>query len=123
MTQTDHRPAPPETLTSERPWGDFQQLSLNESSTVKIISVEPGHRLSLQRHEHRGELWCVLDGPLDVEVDEQRRTVQRGERVWVPRGATHRMGNPGSETARVLEVAFGHFDEGDIERLQDDYSR
>lgn len=106
-----------------RPWGDFQQLVRNEQVTVKIITVRPGHRLSLQRHDHRGELWQVLDVPIDITVDDRDWTAARGETVWVPRGALHRMGNSGPVPGRVLEVAFGHFDEDDIERLHDDYSR
>ncbi|GAA5141503.1 hypothetical protein GCM10023340_03330 [Nocardioides marinquilinus] len=111
------------TLVSERPWGRFEQLALNEACTVKVITVEPGARLSLQRHEHRSELWQVLDGPMQVVVDDHAWTAHAGERVWVPAGATHRMGNAGTEPARILEVAVGHFDEHDIERIQDDYQR
>ncbi|HEX2704349.1 MAG TPA: phosphomannose isomerase type II C-terminal cupin domain [Candidatus Lustribacter sp.] len=108
---------------AERPWGHFQQFVSNETVTVKIISVEPGHRLSLQRHGHRGEMWQVLDEPMDIEVDERRWVAQRGATVWVPHGAMHRIGNSGSRTGRILEVAFGYFDEGDIERVEDDYQR
>lgn len=107
----------------ERPWGDFQQFVSNETVTVKIITVQPGHRLSLQRHVHRGEMWQILDGPIDITVDDRQWRAERGEIVWVPRGATHRMGNSASEPGRLLEVAFGHFDEADIERLEDDYAR
>jgi mannose-6-phosphate isomerase-like protein (cupin superfamily) len=110
-------------FVAERPWGTFQQFVSNEQVTVKIITVQPGHRLSLQRHGHRGEMWQVLDVPIDITVDDRTWTAAAGETVWVPRGATHRMGNSGSEPGRLLEVAFGHFDEGDIERLQDDYAR
>ena len=123
MTQTSNRTPDRTTTTSRRPWGDFEQFCLNETTTVKIITVEPGRRLSLQRHEHRDEFWEVLDGPMDVRVDERRWTAQRGERVWVPAGSTHRLGNSGPEPARLLEVAFGAFDEDDIERLEDDYQR
>jgi mannose-1-phosphate guanylyltransferase/mannose-6-phosphate isomerase len=107
----------------ERPWGKFQQFVSNEQVTVKIITVEPGHRLSLQRHEHRGEMWQILDGPIDITVGDRTWPAQPGELVWVPCGATHRMGNSGSRPSRLLEVAFGHFDEDDIERLEDDYAR
>ncbi len=107
----------------ERPWGDFQQFVSNETVTVKIITVQPGHRLSLQRHVHRGEMWQILDGPIDITVDERQWRAERGEIVWVPRGAKHRMGNSGSVPGRLLEVGFGHFDEADIERLEDDYAR
>ncbi len=85
--------------------------------------MQPGHRLSLQRHDHRGEMWQVLDVPIQVTVDDRSWLAQPGETVWVPRGATHRMGNPGEQPGRLLEVAFGLFDESDIERLQDDYVR
>ena len=110
-------------VTDVRPWGDFQQLVRNEPVTVKIITVEPGHRLSLQRHDHRGELWQVLDVPIDITLGDRQWTAGRGETVWVPQGAEHRMGNSGRFPGRVLEVAFGHFDEDDIERLHDDYAR
>lgn len=123
MTQTENRPQPPSTFTAERPWGVFQQFSLNEISTVKIITVQPGNRLSLQRHEHRSEFWQVLDGPMNIEVAGESWTAEHGEQIWVPAGSTHRMGNSGTERTRILEVAFGHFDEEDIERLDDDYSR
>lgn len=115
---------PLETITgSERPWGGFEQFVHNEAVTVKIITVAPLQRLSLQRHTQRDELWQVIDGPADVEVEGQARSVHAGGRAWIPRGSTHRLGNPGTEAVRVLEIAFGHFDEDDIERLVDDYDR
>ncbi|MGL5828634.1 MAG: phosphomannose isomerase type II C-terminal cupin domain, partial [Angustibacter sp.] len=79
--------------------------------------------LSLQRHEHRGEFWQVLDVPIEITVDGRTWTAAPGEQVWVPRGATHRMANPGKQPGRLLEIAYGDFDEADIERLQDDYAR
>lgn len=110
-------------LVETRPWGAFEQLVCNEQVTVKVITVEPGQRLSLQRHDHRGEMWQVLDGPVDVTLDSRSWAARAGEKVWVPQGAVHRMGNSGTAPARVLEVAFGRFDEDDIHRLEDDYER
>ncbi|WP_083283369.1 phosphomannose isomerase type II C-terminal cupin domain [Humibacillus sp. DSM 29435] len=110
-------------FVAERPWGEFQQFVSNEQVTVKIITVQPGHRLSLQKHDHRGEMWQVLDVPIDITVDDRVWQAQPGETIWVPRGSTHRMGNSGEQPGRLLEVAFGFFDETDIERLSDDYAR
>lgn len=107
----------------ERPWGRFQQLCLNQATTVKVITVEPGQRLSLQRHQHRAELWQALDGELEVTVGDRTWVVRRDDQVWVPLGAIHRVANPGRRDARILELGFGDFDERDIERLHDDYSR
>lgn len=113
----------PEVHVDERPWGKFEQFTLNTESSVKCITVDPGHRLSLQRHEHRDEWWTVLDDPLVVEIDGKTWTAERNERIWIPRGMTHRVANTGGAPARFLEIAFGHFDEDDIERLADDYTR
>ncbi|WP_211319235.1 phosphomannose isomerase type II C-terminal cupin domain [Quadrisphaera granulorum] len=110
-------------FVAERPWGQFQQFVLNQHCTVKLITVEPGRRLSLQKHALRDELWQVLDVPLDVQVGERQWTAQVGERIYTPAGSLHRLGNSGTQPGRILEVAFGHFDEQDIVRLQDDYAR
>jgi mannose-6-phosphate isomerase len=125
---SEEQPAPPperapEPLTSERPWGRFTQYCLNEPATVKIIEVKAGSELSLQRHRHRAELWVPLDATLQVEVDGRVWQPAVDELVWIPAGATHRLSAPGTEGGRILEVGFGHFDEGDIERLSDRYGR
>lgn len=85
-------------FTVERPWGRFQQFSAGVPVTVKTMTVEPGRRLSLQRHQHRGEMWQVLHGPVQVTVDERTWEAQEGELVWIPRGGVHRLaaGGPGS---------------------------
>ena len=125
--QIARQPSPPrqplETITSrERPWGGFEQFVHNEAVTVKIITVAPASA-SRSRATQRDELWQVIDGPADVEVAGKAESVAAGGRAWIPRGSTHRLGNSGPTPVRVLEIAFGHFDEEDIERLVDDYNR
>jgi len=39
----------------ERPWGNFERFTLNEKTTVKIITVNAGESISLQTHENRDE--------------------------------------------------------------------
>jgi mannose-6-phosphate isomerase-like protein (cupin superfamily) len=110
-------------FVAARPWGQFQQFVANEQVTVKIITVQPGHRLSLQKHGNRDEMWQVLDAPIYVEVDGRSWDAQVEEIVWVPAGAEHRMTNRGDRPGRLLEIAFGDFDEDDIVRIEDDYAR
>lgn len=109
-------------LVEERPWGHFQRFTLNTVSTVKIITVEPGQSLSLQRHACRGELWVVLDDGLGVAVNGATWMPAVGELVYVAPGVTHMLFSAGPRI-RVLEVALGHFDEDDIERMADVYGR
>lgn len=119
------RPTDPlaDIIRDERPWGAFERYTLNQPSTVKIITVKPGEQLSLQRHTGRDELWVVLDPGVIVEVDGERATPAVGEKVLVRAGQTHRLAATNDGPARVLEVAFGRFDEDDIERLEDAYGR
>ena len=121
---TEKAPATqPETISSTRPWGGFTQYAFNTPTTVKIIEVSAGGILSLQRHTQRAELWVILDETLEVEVDGKRWRPKRHEEVWIPAGAVHRLSAPGEKGGRLVEVAFGHFDEADIERLEDVYAR
>lgn len=106
----------------ERPWGYFERFTQNEQSTVKIIGVAPGKRLSLQRHAMRAEYWRILEGSGIAHMDGEDRDVSPGDSVEVPQGATHRL-SAGPEGLTVLEIALGDFDENDIERLEDDFGR
>ncbi len=110
-------------VEDRRPWGRFRRYTLNEVSTVKIITVEPGQSLSEQRHDHRQELWVVLDEGIEVQLGDQITRAAVGDEFFIPTRQTHRMSCVGTGRARVLEVAFGEFDESDIERISDDYGR
>ena len=106
----------------DRPWGTFERFTLNESSTVKIITVLPGASLSLQTHAHRDEFWRILAGSGDVVVGEETFSATPGQDFNIPQGPKHRViGGPTGMT--FLEIAFGVFDEADITRLSDIYGR
>jgi mannose-6-phosphate isomerase len=109
-------------VEDHRPWGRFRRYTHGEPTTVKLITVEAGQQLSLQRHAHRDELWVMLDpGPL-VRIGDDETEAAPGDEFFIPRGTVHRISG-GSQPARFLEVAFGRFDEDDIERLEDRYGR
>lgn len=110
-------------IEDERPWGRFRRYTLNEVSTVKIITVLPGQSLSEQRHQRRQELWVALDDGVEVHIGGTATVAAKGDEFFIPTGETHRLTCVGEAPARILEVAFGEFDESDIERLSDDYGR
>jgi mannose-6-phosphate isomerase len=106
----------------ERPWGNFRQFSLNHPTTVKILTVAAGGTLSLQVHKLRDELWIVLDDGLRIQVDDRVVDPSVGDEIVIMRGQQHRLSSLGAQ-GRVLEIGFGHFDEDDIERVEDAYGR
>ena len=50
----------------ERPWGRYTVLEERPGFKVKVLEVEAGARLSLQRHANRAEHWVVVQGVADV---------------------------------------------------------
>ncbi len=112
----------PETYTEVRPWGKFEQFTKNESTTVKIITVHPNQQLSLQLHHSRAEFWRVIAGNGTIEIDRTRLQAHPGDEFFIPMETTHRM-NAGTNGLQILEIAYGHFDEADIVRLEDTYGR
>lgn len=107
----------------ERPWGSFKQYAFNSDCTVSLMTVLPGQRLSLQSHTGRAELWIVLDDGAVVQVGDATSNYKAGEEVWIPANEKHRLGCAGEKPVRVLEVAFGNWQQDDIKRYADDYLR
>ena len=109
----------------ERPWGNFSQYAFNEECTVNLMTVKPGRRLSLQSHTARGELWMVLDDGVVVQVGEAEKRLKAGDEVWIQANEKHRLSCPegACNPVRVLEVAFGNWQQEDIKRYQDDFAR
>lgn len=105
-----------------RPWGGFKQYANNEPCTVSLMTVQPGQRLSLQSHTRRAELWIVLDAGAVVQVDDAVLHPNVGDEIWIPAQAKHRLSS-GGPTVRVLEVAFGDWQQDDITRYEDDFAR
>lgn len=125
MTDYVTKPIPehePSVKYVERPWGSFKQFANNEEVTVSLMTVLPGQRLSLQSHTGRAEKWIVLDDGAIIQVNDDVYHLNAGDEVWIPANARHRLSSAGAKV-RVLEVAFGNWQQEDIVRYDDDYKR
>jgi len=105
-----------------RPWGGYERFTLNESSSVKLITVTEGEEFSLQTHEHRDEFWRIINGMGTVWVGGEAKEVNPGDTFFITHGTQHRA-KGGIGGLLFLEIAFGTFDEKDIVRLEDKYGR
>ena len=107
-----------------RPWGSYDTVHEGDGFKVKYITVEPGQRLSLQSHRRRCEHWIVVRGVARVTRDAETFLVQENESAFIPRGAAHRLENPGEAPLELVEVQTGEYlGEDDIVRLDDDWGR
>ena len=107
-----------------RPWGWYQSIDNGPGFQVKRLCVNPGSRLSLQRHQRRAEHWVVVSGEALVHCDGKDMTLIANQSTYIPVGATHRLENTTEEPVYLIEVQSGDYlGEDDIERLEDDFAR
>ena len=107
-----------------RPCGGFENLEEGAGYKVKRLVVQPGHRISLQRHRFRAEHWVVVSGAPRIVVESRTRRLKPPATVDVPRGAWHRIENQGRRPVVIIEVQLGpYLGEDDIVRRHDDYGR
>jgi mannose-1-phosphate guanylyltransferase/mannose-6-phosphate isomerase len=107
-----------------RPWGSYESLISSERFQVKRILVNPGQKLSLQKHHHRAEHWIVVSGTAEVTCEDRVFMLGEDESTYIPLGHKHRLANPGRIALELIEVQSGtYLGEDDIVRYEDVYGR
>ena len=106
----------------QRPWGSASVLEEGSHYKIKRVEVKPGHRLSLQIHQHRNEHWIVVSGTAKVVCGDSESLLSTNQSTYIPACTAHRLENPGTLPLVLIEVQSGEYlGEDDIVRLQSDY--
>ena len=107
-----------------RPWGYYDSIDADDGFQVKRILVNPGAKLSLQKHEHRAEHWVVVKGVAKVTCGEKTFSLKENQSTYIPKGEVHRLENQEGIDLEIIEIQTGDYlGEDDIIRLEDDYQR
>lgn len=109
---------------TQRPWGYYRVLhEPNKNVKLKELTVDPGQTLSMQRHEHRGEVWFVSEGEatlytLNKKTDaELHGRYTQNQMIVINRQEWHQLANESTEPLKVIEIQYGDCcNEADIER-------
>ncbi len=110
--------------TVYRPWGSYTVLEEQPRFQIKRITVNPGAKLSLQKHHHRYEHWVVVTGTARVINGDNEILLYENESTYIPAGTQHRLENPGVISLELIEVQIGSYlGEDDIVRFEDVYGR
>lgn len=107
----------------DKPWGKVATYSLNQPSSVRVITVEPDQQTSVHYHRMRDETWVVLDPGLTIEIGNRVVEAVPGDEFTIPAEETHRISSNGPRRGRILEIAYGYTSEDDTQRLEDPYGR
>ena len=108
--------------TTERAWGKYTILDKGEGWQVKQLEFYEEHALSDQRHFKRSEHWHVVDGVINMFLEDKSghktsHLLVPGDSIDIPVGYWHKAVNLDNKSAKVIEVWMGQeLTEDDIER-------
>lgn len=107
----------------DKPWGTVATYALNQPSSVRVVTVQPGKQTSVHYHRMRDEIWVVLDAGLTIEIGDEVVAAAPGAEFTIPAEQSHRIRCTGTAPGRILEIAYGYTSEDDSLRLEDPYGR
>ena len=108
----------------DKPWGHERIWAQTDHYVGKVLVIEAGKRLSLQRHEVKDESILVASGRLRLYLEDDQGEIRveelaAGEHRHVPTGRIHRY--EAIERCELIEVSTPELD--DVVRIEDDYGR
>jgi quercetin dioxygenase-like cupin family protein len=111
-------------LRVDKPWGHELIWAHTDRYVGKVLVIEAGKRLSLQRHEIKDESIFVTSGRLRLYLEDEDGNVQveeltAGAHRHVPTGRIHRY--EAIERTELMEVSTPELD--DVVRIEDDFGR
>ena len=107
-----------------RPWGYYDSIDSGIGFQVKRIFVNPGAKLSLQKHEKRAEHWVIVKGIASITCGTKVFQLKENQSTYIPKGEIHRLANAEIKPLEIIEIQTGSYlGEDDIIRFEDDYLR
>ena len=107
-----------------RPWGYYDSIDAGIGFQVKRIMVNPGAKLSLQKHLHRSEHWVIVKGIAKITCGKETYKLEKNQSTFIPKGKIHRLENEQEDLLEIIEIQTGSYlGEDDIIRLDDQYDR
>jgi len=108
----------------EKPWGYERIWARTDRYVGKILVIEAGMRLSLQKHVVKDESIYVLEGSMNLHLEDDAGVVRieklgPGDSRRIQTGRIHRF--EAIERTELIEVSTPELD--DVVRLEDDHGR
>ncbi|MDC0483584.1 mannose-1-phosphate guanylyltransferase/mannose-6-phosphate isomerase [Candidatus Thioglobus sp.] len=124
ILKNNNRPETEDHRKVFRPWGYYDCIDSDSGFQVKRILVNPGAKLSLQKHQYRAEHWIVVKGIATITFKDKVFTLNENQSTYIPKEEIHRLENKERMPLEIIEIQTGEYlGEDDIIRLEDDYQR
>lgn len=93
-------------MFADKSWGTYRILDVEENSLTIKATLKPGHRMNYHSHEHRDEIWNVIQGTGKTIVDGMEQLIKPGDVVTMAAGTKHTV-IAGDEGLQLIEVQLG----------------
>lgn len=107
MSNVFNHTEPYESKQSERSWGTMEWL-VHESLTpgvnmsVAVMNILPGKASPLHRHPNSNEFSYLLEGQIEVTLDDKKLILSAGESVLIPIDTAHGFKNMGDQAVKLF---------------------
>lgn len=111
----------------DKPWGHENIWALTDKYAGKVLHINEGSRLSLQYHKVKEESIMVLEGTLELVLEENSRKhkesiiMNAGDTFHITPLTIHRFCASQGTDVKILEVSTTELD--DVVRIEDDHGR
>lgn len=92
-------------MFSERSWGTYQVLDIQNDSQTILVSMKANSRMSYHSHDYRDEVWTVLSGTGMTIIDGVKNSVSSGDIISIKSGTKHTI--IAETELKLIEVQFG----------------
>ncbi len=92
-------------MLAEKSWGEYRVIDVEENSLTVKVTLNPGHGMSYHSHEHRDEVWTIVEGEGEALLNGEKRPVRTGDIIELPCGMKHSLN--AKTRLQVIEVQMG----------------
>lgn len=110
---------PEQPTVVDKPWGREVRYAHTDRYAGKVLEVNRGHLLSLQKHNVKHETLYLYAGSIRLTLGDRVMQWEPGTAIAIAPGTIHRF--EALEDSILLEVSTPELD--DVVRLEDRYGR
>ena len=92
-------------MYAEKSWGSYQVIDMEKESLTIRITLKAGSKMNYHSHEHRDEVWTVIQGSGHTIVDGMKQEVHAGDVITIAAGCRHTI--MADTELKIIEVQLG----------------
>ncbi|MEG3030592.1 MAG: phosphomannose isomerase type II C-terminal cupin domain, partial [Oscillospiraceae bacterium] len=109
-------------MYEQRIWGEYRVLDYitdeeGNATLTKRLHIKKGMQISYQYHKIRTEIWTISKGEGILFIDDERKTVKRGDVIHILPQVKHAIQAVSDLEFIEVQIGSGELVEDDIVRL------